>query len=153
MAGDKRDTKRTGDISEAMVLAALVRCGYTVAIPFGENQRWDAVIERDNVLARVQIKTGRLRKGVIIYNACSSHAHRNGRTRNYFGQVEYFGVYCPELEQSFLVPIEHATATYCSLRVDVTKNGQAKRLRWAHHYVLTEDRDARGRVEADLWST
>jgi PD-(D/E)XK endonuclease len=58
-----RDTKRTGDISELHVTAALAQHGYRSSILFGENHRCDVVIERDGRFERVQIKTGRLRNG------------------------------------------------------------------------------------------
>jgi hypothetical protein len=67
-----------------------VRAGYLVSIPFGENHRYDLIIEKDFVLSRVQVKTGRLRKGVVIFNCFSSHTHRGGvATPLYKGEVEY----------------------------------------------------------------
>src|SRR5271168_600225 len=102
----KRDTKRIGDVSELMVMAALVRVGYRLAIPYGESSRYDVIIEdEDGRLARVQIKTGRLRNGAIEFNGYSSHSHRGGvSTRSYAGDVELFGVYCPQVDRCFLVP-------------------------------------------------
>jgi len=41
----KRNTKRIGDISEAAVIWALVRMGYNISIPFGENHRYDVLID------------------------------------------------------------------------------------------------------------
>ena len=65
-AKPKRNTKLTGDISELRVLAALVEAGYHVWLPYGENHRADVVMEDgDGRLYRVQVKTGRLRGGVI----------------------------------------------------------------------------------------
>jgi len=97
VTGVKRNTKRKGEISELRVMHDLVRAGYLVSIPFGEDHRYDLIIEKDTVLSRVQVKTGRLRKGVVLFNCYSSHTHRGGSAcRVYTGQVEYFGVYCPD---------------------------------------------------------
>jgi hypothetical protein len=94
--GVKRNTKRVGDISELRVMCDLVRAGYLVSIPFGENHRYDLIIEKDFVLSRVQVKTGRLRNGAVIFNCYSSHSHRGGPTcRVYTGQVEFFGIFVP----------------------------------------------------------
>jgi len=41
-----------------MVMAALARAGYFVAVPLGDNSRYDLIAERDNKLLRVQVKTG-----------------------------------------------------------------------------------------------
>jgi len=102
--GVKRNTKRVGDISEIMVLSALIRAGYYVSVPFGENQRYDLIAEKDNVLYRVQVKTGRLRKGAILFACYSSHSHRGGSMRRYAGEIDFFGVYCPDVDSTYLIP-------------------------------------------------
>jgi hypothetical protein len=133
----KRNTKHVGDIAESAVINALIKCGYEVSIPFGENHRYDAIVDKDGVLSRIQIKSGRLRRGVIDYAACSSHSHRGGlNSRSYRGEVEYFGVYCRETDSVYLVPCADAPATRGSLRIDPTKQGQSKKVRWAQPYLL-----------------
>jgi len=105
-------------------------------IPFGENHRYDLVIDNGSGFYRVQVKTGRLRKGTIWFNCYSSHSHRNGPScRAYFGEVEYFGVYCPDVESVYLVPIEEVRVNG-SLRVEQPRNGQRKKMRWASDYLL-----------------
>lgn len=132
----KRDTKRAGDISEVTVMAALIRMGYRVAIPYGENQRYDLIIEDGGRFARVQVKTGRLRLGSIWFNAYSSHAHRQGKARSYAGEIELFGIYCRDVERVFLVPVDDVTRTQGCLRWDCTKNNQGRRIRWAAPYAV-----------------
>lgn len=78
---DKRNTKRIGDVSEVMVLGAFIRAGYFVSIPFGGNQRYDLIAEKNNRLCRVQVKTGRFRKGAIVFACYSMHAYRGGGMR------------------------------------------------------------------------
>jgi hypothetical protein len=59
MLGPKRHTQKTGDISEAAVITRLLRCGYIVLTPYGQNHRYDLVIEdADGKFWRVQVKTG-----------------------------------------------------------------------------------------------
>jgi hypothetical protein len=72
----RRNTKAIGNFSEIMVMEALARAGYFVAVPLGDNSRYDLIAERDNKLLRVQVKSGRLRKGAILFACYSSHAHR-----------------------------------------------------------------------------
>jgi hypothetical protein len=116
----------------------LSRAGYLVAKPFGENCRYDLIIDDGRNLFRVQVKTGRLRKSAIEWNCCSTHTHRNGpSTRPYIGQVEFFGVYCPQLEEAYLVPITQTSRRECSLRVRAPKNGQTRRIRWAHDFSIS----------------
>jgi hypothetical protein len=132
----KRDTKRKGDISEARVIGALVEAGYLVSIPFGENQRYDLIADDGKQLLRVQVKTGRLRDGVIIYSNCSSHAHRGGTQRPYFGEVELLAVYCPDTRKVYLLPESQLVASQAHLRIHPTKNGMKKGIRWARHFEL-----------------
>jgi hypothetical protein len=132
-----RDTKSIGDISEMMVALALSRAGYFVAKPFGENCRYDLIIDRGDALFRVQVKTGRLRNGAILFNTYSSHYHRSGGgCRAYTNEIDYFGIYCPGLNAVYLVPISHTSPMSGTLRVQPTKNGQSSQVRWAQPYLI-----------------
>jgi hypothetical protein len=130
--GVKRNTKRIGDISELGLMPDFVRAGYLFSVPFGEDHRYDLVIEKDGKFASVQVKTGRLRKGVVIFNCYSSHTHRGGAAcRQYTGEVDYFGVYCPDLDSTYLIPLNEFSVQQGILRVEPTRNGQTRKLRWA----------------------
>ena len=92
-------------------MLALQDAGLAVSVPFGENTRYDLIIDDGESLARVQCKTGRLRAGGIRWAACSSYAHHpNPRMvqRDYIGDIDYFAVYCPETTGIYLIPIEQA---------------------------------------------
>lgn len=135
------NTKTVGDISEAHVLAALLRAGKHVLQPFGDNRRYDlAIDEGDGRMGRVQCKTGRLRKGAIRFPACSTACGAGlhpGARRAYHGEIDYFGVYCPETGETYLIPLEaDGPAREGTLRVDPPKNNQKTKVRWAKDYVL-----------------
>lgn len=133
----KRNTKRVGDLSELRVMHDLVKAGYLVSIPFGEDHRYDLIVEKDFVLSRVQVKTGRLRNGVILFNCYSSHSHRAGPScRLYSGEVDFFGVFCPDTDSTYLLPLTDIAVYRGSLRIASPKNGQVKGLRWADDYIL-----------------
>jgi hypothetical protein len=140
----KRNTKRIGDLSEIMVLSALIRAGYYVSIPFGENHRYDLIAEKDNVLYKIQVKSGRLRKGAILFACYSSHAHRGGGMRRYTGEIDLFGVYCADVDGVYLIPAADVSAWSWSLRVESPKNGQSKKVRWASRYLLDPGRGGNG---------
>ena len=143
-AGVKRNTKLVGDISELRVMCDLVKAGYLVSIPFGENHRYDLVVEKDNVLSRVQVKTGRLRKGVVMFNCYSSHSHRGGTAcRSYTGEVEFIAVFCPDTDSTYMLPISAMPVLRGMLRVRPAKNGQTKGLRWASDYILGKEASLR----------
>jgi len=137
----KRDTKKIGVVSELAVMAALAKCGYRLLVPYGDSARYDVVIEDENgEFARVQIKTGRLRKGSVIFRGYSTHSHRGGvGARRYAGEVEFFGVYCPELDRSYLVPAEDVLVEG-NLRILPTRNNQCRKVRWAAAYALSGEK-------------
>lgn len=138
--------KAVGDRSEAHVLAALVDHFPTVLTPWGENCRYDFVVETDDgELLRIQCKTGRLRRGAILFHTSSftyHHPKHEGRgtvehcSKGYEGDVDLFAVYCPDTRGVYLVPLDDVPASGGTLRVAPTKNGQHARIRWAAQYEL-----------------
>lgn len=134
--GSKRSTKRVGDIAEAMVLARYIRAGQHVSIPFGENHRYDFVADDGTALVRVQVKSGRLRKGAIVFNTCSMHDHRGGPAQGYRGQIEVFAVYCPETDGVYVVPVDSVPERSASLRLLPAKNGMTTGVRMAEEFLL-----------------
>jgi hypothetical protein len=134
----KRDTKIKGDISELMAMAAFIDRGFTVAKPFGENARYDFLAEHAGGCQRVQVKTGRVRNGVVIFNCQSSHYHRHGgQARNYLDEADLFAVYCREANSVYTVPVD-GVGTRGSLRLGAPKNGQRSGIRWAEDHAFAE---------------
>ncbi len=132
----KRDTKTIGDISEMHVILAMRRRGYDVSVPLGENHRYDLVVDDGEKLSRVQVKTGRIRGNVIKYSCSSSHAHRRGRTRPYFDEIDYLAVYCPDNGKVYILPGHELTATSAHLRLSAPRNNMRKMIRWAADFEL-----------------
>jgi hypothetical protein len=135
-----RDTKTIGELSELIVALRLAQAGYVVAKPYGENCRYDLLIDDGCKISRVQVKTGRLRNGAVHFKAYSTHTHRKGVScKPYTNQIDFFGVYCPDLDSAYLVPIGDAARLTGALRVQATKNGQSSRVRWAEQYLIGTD--------------
>src|SRR5207302_4033333 len=91
--------KDIGDRSALAVMYALSPLGYELFVPFGENTRCDCIADDGRRLMKVQCKTGRLRRGAVIFKVCSSYAHHRDRVRpqkDYHGEVDAFGIYCRE---------------------------------------------------------
>jgi PD-(D/E)XK endonuclease len=90
-------------------MLALKDAGYELLVPFGENTRYDLVIDDGKGLCRVQCKTGRLRSGAIRFATCSAYGHHRKPTtarRSYLGQIDAFAIHCPETGGVYLVSIE-----------------------------------------------
>jgi hypothetical protein len=94
---DMSNTKTIGDATEAVVMAEFLKAGFPVLIPFGENTRYDLVVDAGGRFLRVQCKTASSGgDGAICSNARSI---RLGGPRSalivaqsYRGQADLFGV-------------------------------------------------------------
>jgi hypothetical protein len=140
----KQNHKAIGERSEAIITAKLLEVGYGVLKPFGDNRRYDLVIEdADGQFWRIQCKTGWIENdgAYIEFATASTYYHtKAGRTdhgrRDYRGQINYFAVYCPDTRKIYLVPVNHVGKTGAILRLLPTANNQKKGVRWARDYEI-----------------
>lgn len=133
------DTGLVGEISEAMFVATCLRRGYVVLRPVGQSHRYDFVIDRGQGFERVQCKTGRLKNGTVVFKTSSVGGRRSAQQKavSYKGQIDLFGVYCPETDECFLVSIFDTKAErLCSLRIDPAKNNQETGILWAKNFRM-----------------
>jgi len=125
-----------GKRTEAAILHALVQLGMSVLIPWNE-ERYDLAVDEGNRVVRIQCKTGRLRDGCVGFKTCVMDSRRPLGDGGYHGQIDAFGVYCPQNGKTYLIPIEDVPAvTYAVLRIDAPLNGQTTGIRWAHKYEI-----------------
>jgi hypothetical protein len=129
------NTTAKGIQTEAVLLQKLTAAGYTVLIPFGGGVSYDLVYEDNGEFVRVQCKTGRYRKGAVVFN--TSTKARDGSVSGYTGKADVFGVWCEELNQTYLVPIGDVSSVEGRLRVTVPKNNQQKGIHLATKYRLS----------------
>jgi hypothetical protein len=136
--------KKIGEKSEIRFISQCVLNEWIVLTPWGDSERYDIVIDRGDGLETVQIKTGRLDKGSIRFSLCSLHYHtkkgqfENHYRKSYDNQVDFFGVYCHELDKCYLIPmkeLEGLKSEGC-LRVEPTKNNQTKTIRLAEEFEI-----------------
>jgi len=126
-----------GQRTEAAILSELVRRGYHVLLPFGNNRRYDLVIDIEGQFVRAQCKTGRLVRGVVRFSTKSVRSNTARTvTRGYTGEADIFLVHCPETGRIYSVPVGEAATGQMYLRVDPTVNGQVQGVNWAKEYEL-----------------
>jgi hypothetical protein len=131
------NTVRIGDLTQSRVMVALLRLGRTVLLPFGDNARYDLVVEADGQFSRVQCKTGRISGGAVVFPVASSQYHRGGKRRDYRGQIDAFGVFCPDNDKVYIIPIvELPLVREAKLRLSRPRNSQSKGIRWARKFEI-----------------
>lgn len=94
------------------------------------------------VLMRVQCKTARLSldEAFIAFNGYinGGRIEENRRARKgYWGEAEWFGVYCSEIRKVYLIPVQaFPNGAEIRLRLKKTKNNQEVGVTWAKDYEI-----------------
>lgn len=123
-----------------MIAADLVRRGYKIAIPYGEDWDFDLIVCRNEKLERVQCKHTRS-DGQVVAVRCGSHSLTNGRVkaRKHYtaATIDWLGVYDATTERCYYVPaVELGAGRYLmSLRLVPTRNNQHRGVHRAEDYL------------------
>jgi hypothetical protein len=141
---------RRGNEAEAAVLSALITQGYDVAVPFGEGQPYDLVVDLGNRdFLRDPVQAGMAAAGLRGFNSRSTD-HGRG-PQSYIGLADIFGVYFPPTEAVYLVPIEAVASFEGRLRLEPTRNNQKRFIRFANEFEIGKwDRES---LRAELKAT
>lgn len=134
---DELDTRQRGDAAEAAVVGAFTRAGLLVLMPFGRFGPYDMVVDLPGAgLVRVQVKSGRVRGGCVVFNCCSTD-HGRGRS-DYVGKADVFAVHELSSDEVYVVPVAEATTRATALRLAPTRNAQRRRVRMAADFTLDQ---------------
>ncbi len=129
-------SKDTGDETEAAIISQLITLGYSVSIPFGDNDRYDLIVDDGTDLFRIQCKTAWQNKPQTIRFNTHSQTTKNGayHEHTYDDEIDGFLVRYPDQEQLFWIPIEDATAQKMELRYEASIDHPS--INWAADYVF-----------------
>jgi PD-(D/E)XK endonuclease len=130
---------KRGNVSEAVVLSRYTEAGFLISIPFGVGAPYDLVIDTGPELLRVQVKTGRVRNGVIEFETRRTRS-RKLRTSYREGEADYFAIYCPELDRVYVTKAREGV--FGKLRVRPTGNNQQMFVKWAEDYTFEKHVEA-----------
>lgn len=126
-------TVAQGNAAEAAVLQALTSAGIHALLPFGDGLPFDlGAVSPDGRVVRVQVKSGRVRKGCVEFNS-SSTDHGRGQL-HYRGRADVIAVHVRELGRVFIVPVEECPTSRGYLRLNAARNNQRRRVRLAADY-------------------
>lgn len=124
-------------MTEAIVLAELLKRDVSVSMPFGENHRYDFIMEVAGEFHRLQCKTARYRQDTLRFQVNSTAPSNTGQTKaDYKGDIDYFVVHCREVSETYMVPIEAVGTSSKTLRFDEPDNNQTSGVDMAEDYEL-----------------
>jgi hypothetical protein len=130
------NTKQRGDRTEARAIHEFIASGCSVSVPFGDNDRYDLVVDDGDRLRRVQCKTAWPNKPNTIRFNTHSQTTVDGEYEEmtYEGAVDGFAVWDPEGGRLYWVPVEAATTQKMELRFEGEIDHPA--INWAETYAF-----------------
>lgn len=132
-------TNQKGLLTELKVITKFIELGYNVATPLNPDSRYDCIVDINNTLIRVQIKTARNAEATnsFCFNCKSVKSGSYGhRTLKYSSQdVDYFGTFWDN--QVYLIPVSECSAEK-TLHLCKKGNNPTKNWAYAEDYLIEE---------------
>ena len=137
------DSKILGNTTEMECMLEFMKLGYQVSIPFGEDSRYDFIVDINNKFYRIQCK----HSSPIIDNdivtainfktvrQSGNKANHWTRTKYTTDEIDYFAT--SYAGKCYLVPVEQCSSEK-KLRITLPKNGQVKGISFLKDYELSE---------------
>lgn len=132
------NSKDKGNIGEAIALSEFIKRDIPVAIPFGDNARYDLIADFNGKLNRIQVKyCNQITENNSIICPCASSTNHttNKHYTTYENDVDYFVFYLVAWDKAILVPIDviknKRTITF---RQDQARTGQTSNINYVSNY-------------------
>lgn len=126
-----------GNLSLVKAIASFMEAGFLCSNPIGDGCVYDLVVDDGSRLQRVQVKSGRVRRGTVEFQTKSNNGrYQRGPCRNYRDKADLFAVYCPENGAVYVIPVREVGVSIGYLRLDPPRNNQKSGVRWAEDYRL-----------------
>lgn len=137
------NTVLVGDIGESVAIAAFTKAGLVVSKPLSNNAKYDLIIELNNKLYKVQVKSTNSIKNDKMYFATKTTNYSKGSwsSNTYTKEdVDIFFLYCLENDWAGLFFIEDSTSApiNITLHLATPKNGQKANIRLAEDYTFAK---------------
>lgn len=124
--------KKKGDVAELAVAAHFLKNGYQVLFPYGEDARYDFIVESKGLFKRVQVKYVTPKDGVLEVSCRSSN---NWSTRAYLvNEIDILVAYDSRSELIYFIDVKIIGKRSLRLRLLASKNNQIKGVRNAEDY-------------------
>ena len=133
------NSKYKGNITELECMLAFMKLGYNVLTPYGDCERYDFVVDKNNKFYKIQSKTSSSDdEGASFKFSCRSCNRKDGAIMHHTytkEEIDYFITSFNEI--IYLIPVEECGSDK-RLRLKPAKNGQVRGITWAKDYELEE---------------
>ena len=132
------NTHFLGKITELQVANEFLRRGIQVSQPLVSDSRYDFIVDINNKLLRIQVKTSHAEdNGAYITFATSSSHTNTTRTINKSysaNEIDYFATYYGG--QCYVMPVNKTAKRNQRLRILPPKNGNQSNIKFAENYTI-----------------
>lgn len=110
---EKRNSRIQGLVGIGSAIEYFTKNDYIVSIPLTDSQEYDLIVEKDNILKRVQVKTGRYKRGNRwLIGLRTSGGNMSRYTRKHFDKTKCdFLFVLVEDGKRWLIPVEDVKGT------------------------------------------
>lgn len=137
------ETKIKGNVTEMECMLAFMKLGYQVSIPFGEDSRYDFVVDINDKLYKIQCKTcSEVTENEQVLAVKFKTVRQSGskatnwtRTKYEENEINYFATSYQGI--CYLVPVKECSIEK-TLRIVPPRNGQIKGISFLKDYELSE---------------
>ncbi len=137
------NTKELGNLTELQCITRLYELGCSVSIPFGNSDKYDAIIDINDTLYKIQIKHGNIHidelgeEDYLKFNCYWQGHNRNGYSRNLYkkNEIDFFATFYNN--ECYLIPLNECSLEK-TLRIKPPKNGQKKGISFLENYKAEE---------------
>ena len=128
-----------GEITEQQVATEFLKLGILVSKPLVQSSRYDFIVDINNRLYKIQVKTGTFKEDAYLEFATStSHTNTKGTLNISYSEtdVDFFATMYEN--QCYLVPYELCGKRAQRIRFVPTKSGQTKGILFAKDFHLED---------------
>lgn len=114
-------TQKKGNLGLVKVITDLTEKDISVSLPISESEKYDLIVEKNNICKTVQVKYSKIYKGSIAIKLKSIWTNSKGRqTRNRKkGDYDVIAIYCPDTNGVYYVrDKDFKNTNYLFLRVN-----------------------------------
>lgn len=133
------NTKRYGNIGEAVAVSLFVKHGIPVYLPFGDNEKADLIAEFGGKLNKIQVKTAiNSSNGAVVFDLTSSTLHRTGGSKHKYtkSEIDYFFCYNIDRDMAYLIEVPEEPISSIRIRFEPTKNSQSNNVNYENEYLF-----------------
>ena len=132
------NTHFQGKTTELQVALSFIQRGYQVSQPLVTDSRYDFIVDINNFLIKIQVKTCRIfeEDGYIDFSTSTSHTNTKGTVNHSYTnkEIDYFATYYKN--QCYIISVNESGSRNQRLRITPPKNGNQLGTKMLENYTI-----------------